>query len=276
MRKQYSNEELVKYIQEGHEIYLELLWSQVERFVAMKANERLMKAPPHIRDIYFDDIYQSGYFAMVDAAKIYNPDKEAGFLTYLELHLRNKFNEALGMRTAQGRNDPMRTAQSLNEPLPDSEEYTLEDVISDPHSDDGYNAIVEEAFQDDVNFYVLKAINSLPDEEYKKYFLIFLGCNCNRSETRRKLGWDIPKARKIYDKGILQLRRFMISKKKEWEVIGIDELLGLRAYRGGLGSFINNRFTSSTEEAVFKLLELESAEDEIFSLSARTLEDEED
>lgn len=129
-----------------------------------------------------------------------------------------------------------------------------------PHGEEAYEQILENAFHEDMNRFVMRAINSLPSEEYKTYFITLLGCNYDRTLTSEKLGMEYQEARKIYEKGLRYLRKFMNSRKREMDAIGIDDYLGMRSYRGGLRSFIRNIFTSSTEEAALRHLEFEEAQ----------------
>ena len=66
-----TNEELVMLIQAGERDRLAELWEQVEKFVAMKARQR-MTLSCGLGGVEFDDLYNCGYIALVAAADTYD------------------------------------------------------------------------------------------------------------------------------------------------------------------------------------------------------------
>ena len=125
-----TNEELAIEIQNGKTEYYPVLWDQVERFIKKKANERMRKLPEGV-DVEFDELYDSGFFAVVNAVKYYKPEKDCTFLTILGYTLKNAFSEVTGIRTAKGRNDPLRYALSFDTPVVSDGSLTLADVLTD-------------------------------------------------------------------------------------------------------------------------------------------------
>lgn len=67
-----TNEELVALIQSGERDKLPELWEQVERFVALQANKRHLLFNG-LGGVEVEDLYQSGYIALVCAADTYDP-----------------------------------------------------------------------------------------------------------------------------------------------------------------------------------------------------------
>lgn len=67
-----SNEELVVLIQGGDRELLPQLWGQVERFVAKQASRR-MAATGGFGGVEFEDLYSSGYIALVAAVDSFDP-----------------------------------------------------------------------------------------------------------------------------------------------------------------------------------------------------------
>lgn len=126
-----TNEELAIEIQNGKTEYYPVLWDQVERFIKKMANERMRVLPKDV-DVEFDELYDSGFFAVVRAVKYFKPEKDYTFLTCLGNTLKTAFSEVTGIRTAKGRNDPLRYALSFDAPVAnDKETITLADVIAD-------------------------------------------------------------------------------------------------------------------------------------------------
>ena len=126
-----TNEELAIEIQNGKTEYYPVLWDQVERFIKKMANERMRVLPKDV-DVEFDELYDSGFFAVVRAVKYFKPEKDYTFLTCLGNTLKTAFSEVTGIRTSKGRNDPLRYALSFDAPVAnDKETITLADVIAD-------------------------------------------------------------------------------------------------------------------------------------------------
>ncbi len=66
-----TNEELVERVQAGERDTLSVLWTQVERFVAMQARRRLILSGG-LGGVEFGDLYDSGYIALVAAVDTYD------------------------------------------------------------------------------------------------------------------------------------------------------------------------------------------------------------
>ena len=113
---QMSNEELVAAIQAGEDRMGEL-WIQVEGLVKWTAKHRIAILEGR-GGVEFEDLYQSGYPALVAAVYSYKPDKGA-FSTWFMFYLRTAFAEATGHRTAKQKLDPLNAALSLDTPLGD-------------------------------------------------------------------------------------------------------------------------------------------------------------
>lgn len=89
------------------------LWNAVRNFVAMKANER---AGIKSNSVPFDDLMQSGFLAVVDAAEKYDPSRDgsSSFLKLLSFCLQTRFAEAAGIRSSK--RDALLFAASIDEP----------------------------------------------------------------------------------------------------------------------------------------------------------------
>ncbi len=129
-----SNEELVADIQAGAVDLTGQLWEQVEGLVKWKAKRimTVLEGCPG-RGVEFEDLYQSGYLAMVAAVDTYDPASGASFSTWLMYHLKTVFAEATGYRTQKGRQEPLNNYLSLDTPLTDdADSDNLMDVVADP------------------------------------------------------------------------------------------------------------------------------------------------
>ncbi len=154
---------LVSAIQAGECDKLVELWGLVKNFVAKMARNRIYV----LRDsacVEFDDLFNSGYIAIVNATNGYDFNAGRSFLSYLALHLRNAFNEAAGTRGDKQRRDPLHKAISLNAYVTGYDEtITVEDTTADPQ--DQFAEAEERIYNEHLRFALDKAINRLPSQK---------------------------------------------------------------------------------------------------------------
>lgn len=160
-----SNEELVEEIRAGAPERMGELWEQVCGLVKWKANHIMtaMEGCPG-RGVEFDDLYQSGYLAMVKAVESY--DAAAGtFSTWLIYHLKNAFAEVTGYRTQRGRNEPLNHYLSLDTPLTDdTDSDDLMDVVADPAGLRWRDTVEESIWRQQLQEGVETALLAVPDQ----------------------------------------------------------------------------------------------------------------
>ena len=125
-----TNEELAVMIQSGRADLVPTLWEQVERFVAKQAHRWFLNNRHRVE---FDDLYQSGFLAMMEAVRTFDPDGGSSFLSWMgNNHLKTAFMAAMGVRTEKQRQDPLHSAASLDAPLQVDEDLTIGDMVQDP------------------------------------------------------------------------------------------------------------------------------------------------
>lgn len=128
-----TNEEIVERIKAGETELIEQLWGQVERFVRYRANivaERIESAKGSaICD--FDDLLQSGFFALLKAVDYWKPDSGNSFITHFANCLKTEMAVASFHRTAKQMSDPTVFARSLDAPISDDDETTLGEITAD-------------------------------------------------------------------------------------------------------------------------------------------------
>ena len=95
------------------------LWEAVRRFVSVQAQKYARACEGRASA---DDLIQSGFIAMLDAAGKFEKDRGAGFLTVLNYELKNRFREEVGIRTSK--RDAMQYSRSIDEPAFSDEEGT--------------------------------------------------------------------------------------------------------------------------------------------------------
>lgn len=127
-------------IQKGRSDYSGALWAQVEKFVYMKAKTFCKNGIFHCE---LEDLTQSGYIAMVEAVKTYNPEK-GSFLTWLSFYLKTAFISTAIGRSERQRQDPIFKAidiereiyegvtikETLTGDAPDPEQTSIDSVYN--------------------------------------------------------------------------------------------------------------------------------------------------
>ncbi len=158
-----SNEELVVAIQAGEDRMGEL-WTQVEGLVKWAAKNRIAILGGS-GCVEFEDLYQSGYPALVAAVYTYKAGNGA-FSTWFMFRLRTAFAEATGHRTMKQKQDPLNTALSLDAPLGDNADSdTFEDITADPRAT-AYMENVEEAiWREQLHDTLESALAGLPEDQ---------------------------------------------------------------------------------------------------------------
>ena len=165
-----TNEELVALIQAGERDRLPELWDQVERFVASRANRLLIAMGPDkaaLAGVEFGDLYNSGYFALVDAVERYDPAARAKFITFFAMRLKSYFSETTGFRLARQRKDPLNNAKSMDAKLKENDEDSgaFGDFIPDPKAAQALQAVEDTIQRDYTRKAVRDALEQLPTEE---------------------------------------------------------------------------------------------------------------
>lgn len=159
-----TNEELAVMIQNGERDKLPELWAQVERFVRRQAYRRINQAGG-FGGTTWEDLYQSGYIALVSAADSYNPSQGMAFIGWLDLALKTAFAEAGGYRSRKQGRDPLHRTGSLDAPLSDDDHdgATLADVI--PAPDDPIADAEERIYNKQLHEALDAALRQLPPNE---------------------------------------------------------------------------------------------------------------
>ena len=204
-----TNEELVALIQAGERDRLPELWEQVERFVALQANRLLHAMGPDraaLAGVEFGDLYNSGYFALVDAAERYDPEAGAKFITFFTLRLKSYFSETTGFRLARKRKDPLNSSKSLDARLKEGDEDSgaFGDFIPDPKAAQALQDVEDGIQRDYTRQAVRQALEQLPTEErlaIKAYY--YEGLTVKASGGAR-----------ILERAEMHLRRLLADKKE--------------------------------------------------------------
>lgn len=200
-----TNEELVERVQAGERDTLHVLWEQVERFVARQARRRLILSGG-LGGVEFEDLYNSGYIALVAAADTYDPAAGCSFIGWLSLALKTAFAEAGGYRSRKQALDPLHRAGSLDAPLGNDEEGgTAMELQEDSASMQGFLEVEHRLYLEQLHNALEAAMKMLPDADkavlWARYY---------QGLTQREIG---PGARQAEERALAYLRRPMVGRR---------------------------------------------------------------
>ena len=207
-----SNEELVAEIQAGSIGLMGQLWEQVEGLIKWKANRimTVLEGCPG-RGVEFEDLYQSGYLAMVAAVNTYDPTAGGNFATWLMYHLKSAFAEATGYRTQKGCQEPLNNYLSLDTPLTDdADSDSLMDLIADPSGQNGIISAEDALYREQLHDAMEEALSAIPEQYADALRLRYYdGLSLNRAGEIRGVSGE--RIRSMENKGIRLLRRSQIA-----------------------------------------------------------------
>ena len=200
-----TNEELAALLQDGGggEDELLRLWDQVRRFAASHAR-RWARASTGVE---IEDLLQVGFLALLDALGTWNRNA-AMFLTWYSLRLKGAFTEAVGLRTARQRNDPLRGAVSLDAPVghDEADPLTLLDVLEDPTAEREMDVLAERDLAEERSRLLHRLLDQL-DETQRQAVLLVHGFGFTVPQAAARLQLDAATVRSAADSGLRFLRR---------------------------------------------------------------------
>ena len=203
-----SNEELVAEIQAGSMELMGQLWDQVAGLIKWKAKRimTVLEGCPG-RGVEFEDLYQSGYLAMVAAVNTYDPAAGGAFSTWLMYHLKNTFAEATGYRTQKGRQEPLNNYLSLDTPLTDdADSDDLMDVVADPAGLQWRESLEESMWRKQLQEAVGAALSTVP-EQYREILRLRYWEDMTLEDVGDLRGISKERVRQMENKGIRILRQ---------------------------------------------------------------------
>ena len=199
-----TNEQLAALLQDGGggEDELLRLWDQVRRFAAAQAR-RWGRAS----GIDIDDLMQEAFVALMDALGTWNRDA-AMFITWYTLRLKGAFTEAVGLRTARQRNDPLRGAVSLDAPVghDEADPLTLLDVLEDPTAERAMQGVMERDFATERSRTLHLLLDQLDETQRQAVWLVH-GFGFTVPQAAARLQLDAATVRSAADSGLRLLRR---------------------------------------------------------------------
>lgn len=200
-----SNEELVAQIQAGAVERLGELWEQVEGLVKWKANH--IMAVLELRGncgVEFDDLYQSGYLAMVEAVETY--EASAGsFSGWFMYYLKTAFCEATGIRTKKQQKEPLNMAISLEAQITNDADSLLLEIVPDPAGEIPIEKVEARIFHQQMHNALDQSLSTLPADQRlvieKRYYE-----EKTLSQVAREIGVTSESVRSTERNGLRKLR----------------------------------------------------------------------
>ena len=193
-----SNEELATLIQDGDNARILELWQQCNAFVWKQARREVYRLEG-LRGVDVNDLAQSGFLAMLDAAKSFDANAGFAFMTWLGFKIKTAFQEATGCRTERQRREPIDCAVSLETPLTDEENAdVLGDTIPDLAAEIAFDEIAENDRLRLLHNALETALATLPQEQ--------------ADALRSKYYDDRPADARACQKGLRALRHPRVSK----------------------------------------------------------------
>ena len=127
-----TNEKLVQLIKDGNKQYYHTLWEQTSKLI-YRLIDKHGKSRILPNDIDFEDIQQCGYFAMVEAVRLYSEDKGLKFNTYLEYQVMTAINKTINRGQRKRPQTARIKERSYNVPITDNSGNEVEwlDLIAD-------------------------------------------------------------------------------------------------------------------------------------------------
>lgn len=159
-----TNEKLVALIQGGERDKLPELWEQVEKFVAQQAHRR-HRLSGGVGGVEVEDLYQSGYIALVAAADTYDPLAGCAFIGWLALTLRTAFAEAGGYRSRKQAHDPLHRAGSMDAPTSEDSDTSIGELVADPAAALAFQDAEDGIWLGQLHDALETALDELPDRQ---------------------------------------------------------------------------------------------------------------
>lgn len=207
-----TNEELAAKIQAGERDRLPELWEQVERFVASQA-QRLMTLyangyMTNTGGLEFEDLYNSGYIALVAAVDTYDTESGKSFIGWFAYALQNVFAETGGWRSSGQKSDALRRAVSLDAPPNEDggeDVRALAEFVEDPSAAQSLQGVEDSIYHDQLHAALERAMEQLTDEEkaciQRRYWG---GCTLQEAGGSR-----------LEEKALIKLRRPAVRRELE-------------------------------------------------------------
>lgn len=205
------------------------LWEQIDGFVKQQANKVVsaLERRGNPCGVEFEDLYQTGYIALTEAAKTYKLEGMS-FTAWLVFYLKSAFAAVTGYNTATRQHEPLNNALSLDMPPGDeTDRLTLGDCIEDPRAADEITETVEEVWMGQLSEALTEALSGIPELQANILRLRYFD-ELTLEETRHKLGISRDKVVQAERRGLRDLRTDKLRQFYEFDYYGGTSLTAFR------------------------------------------------
>lgn len=254
-------DELAKRIKNGDRSVIPQLWENTNRFIYYCLN-RLEHHNPANTDrmaqmgITHEDVQQEAYFILLNALEQYDPGKGYPFSNSLKYAAMNHFFSMIGMRTKKQRSDILATAERLEKPIASEDGgLNISDLMPDESAIIAFENAEDKVVSHELKKEISDALSKLNSEQRAAIDHFFF--NDSQLQTHQKAVNFTPK--ELSTNKTKALRKIRSTHGKR--LLPYAEELGIiqkYAYHSSLNSF-QNTWTSSTERAVIKIMEMEES-----------------
>lgn len=187
-----SNEEWARKAKEGERGAVLALWEGVSRFIEWRA--RRYAESPYCRTTA-EDLTQAGFFAMLDAVKLYEPERGTKFLTVLQWMLKKRFAEENGTRGT--RRDALQFSGSMDEPRDNGEKEAAPVEVEDESAALAFMGLEYADFLTYCRGVINTALDTLTERQEQVLRLYYLeGCTLEEAAEAMNASGQAAKASK--------------------------------------------------------------------------------
>lgn len=201
----FSDEEVVDMVRDGHSAALEYLIFKYRNFVRAKARSYFLIGADR------DDITQEGMIGLFKAVRDYKEDKLTSFKAFAELCITRQMITAIKTATRQ-KHIPLNSYVSLDKPIYDEDsDRTLLDVISGSKVTDPEELIINREEYIDIEYKMSEILSDLE----KKVLMLYLD-----GRSYQEIAVDLDRHVKSIDNALQRVKRKLERYLEVREFIG--------------------------------------------------------
>ena len=251
-----TNEEMALAIQQGDKSLTAPLWEQLHGLVEMQVRQyfSLKKRLCVAAGITEEDLMQTGFFAMLDAVRAYNPERGYKLTAFMHYPMQRRFNALLWKGTTGAKRDPLNGCDSLDEPLcGEDTDLTHAGTLPDENAQQAFEDIIESEWRRSLRAAEEEMIRKrLSEREAVVVRGMFFG-GLTLEPIANRFGVTCEWVRQLREKGLRKLRTGESLRRLR---PFLDDECGALGLRGtGLSAFRTGG--SATERAVEALERIE-------------------
>ncbi len=247
-------------IQQGDKSQITPLWEQTWRLIGMYAGRCFNRMQDRCASagVTEEDLMQTGFFAMLDAVRTYDPASGYKLTTFLRYPLQNRFNALLGLRTVRAQKDPLNNCDSLDEPIGgEGDDFTRSDVLPDAGAGQAFEDVIAGEWRRSLRAVEEELIDSHLTEKEAAMVRACYFEGLKLQPVADRLGVTRSCIRQFRESGLRKLRTGTPMRKLR---LFLDDEYGALGLRGtGLSAF---RYGGSSTERAVETLERRRADEE--------------